>query len=241
MATAEGVGRLVEAMYQKQFGRAPDPAGKAYWIEDVISERLPLQSLSQAISTAAKEYEPGGAKAAVRAQPILPKGTSAPDIFQPGLYPTATSISGSRSRTGMDWGSPFMQQITPMLTTAAGKLPGTVEQMGETLQDRYKDLMGMALGPQAFQGTLNQLAGRNILDSSMVPAALAQAAIPIMQQIGDIGFQSALAQQQAQMGLPSMLAGIAGLGQTATGETGAISRSQDPLAPYNLLSQFLLA
>jgi len=113
--------------------------------------------------------------------------------------------------------------------------------MGETLQDRYKSLMGTALRQQAFQGTLNQLAGRNILDSSVAASALAQTAVPIMQQIGDIGFQSALAQQQAQVGLPSMLAQIAGLGQTGVSAGGAISRSQDPLAPYKLLSQFLLA
>jgi len=237
----ESLGKYIDILYQQRLGKESDPAGRSYWMQDVMSGTTPLHKLGGVMSAAAQEYEPGGAKATTRAMPALPLGMGAPDIFQPGLYPTATSISGTQSRTGMDWGSPFMKQVSPMLTAATKELPGVIGKMGETLQDRYKSLMGTALRQQAFQGTLNQLAGRNILDSSVAASALAQTAVPIMQQIGDIGFQSALAQQQAQVGLPSMLAQIAGLGQTGVSAGGAISRSQDPLAPYKLLSQFLLA
>ena len=98
--------------------------------------------------------------------------------------------------------------------------------MGQTVQDQYSNLMNQAMGPQAFQGTLNQLAQRNMLNSSVAGNALAQTAVPIAQAVGNQGWQSALAGQQAQMQVPTSLAQLAQLGQESNNmSTGASTSS----------------
>jgi len=222
-------------------------------------------------------------------------GQSMSDAFSQSM---GQSQGTNQSQSGINWGSPFMQAISPSLTQSATQLQPTVDAMGRTLQDQYSNLMTQALGPQAFQGTLNDMSSRGMLNSGVTSDALAQTGTNIMQDIGNRGYQSMLAQQQAQMQVPGILGGLAGLGQEASSagqntsgniagsgqtsrslneaQSGQTSRSQqeatgvnmseainqaqswanaqsnqggfslggsqssNPLAPYDLMSQFLM-
>ena len=140
-------------------------------------------------------------------------GQSMSDAFSQS---SGGSQATNQSQSGINWGSPFMQAIAPSLISSAQQLQPTVDTMGQTLQDQYSNLMTQALGPQAFQGTLNDMSSRGMLNSGVTSDALAQTGQGIMQNIGNRGYESMLAQQQAQMQVPGILGGLAGLGQEAS-------------------------
>lgn len=137
----------------------------------------------------------------------------------------ANSLQQSGGQSGIDWNSPLTQAILPGLMSSGQALPGLANQMGDTLQGQYSNLMRQALGPQAFQGTLNQLADRNMLNSSVAGNALAGTASQIAGQVGNQAFQSQLAGQQAQMNVPTSLADLAKLGQQSTQQSLGTSQS----------------
>jgi len=173
---------------------------------------------------------PGGQMGARTTQPKPRATTTAPELFNveqlvgAGTYPT--SVSGIPGMQG------FLSSLIPQLTQAAGQLPEQAAQFGQTLQDQYANLMRMGMGPQGMQGTLNQLAGRNILSSTVASDALARAGQGIAQQVGAQAYPSMAAGLQQQMAVPGMLGNLAQLGQ--------ISGSADPLAPYKLMAQMLM-
>ena len=137
----------------------------------------------------------------------------------------AQSLQNSLGQTGINWGNPVNSAILPQLISSAQALPGVANNMGQTVQDQYSSLMNQAMGPQAFQGTLNELASRNMLNSSVAGNAMAQTAVPIAQAIGNQGWQSSLAGQQAQMQVPTSLAQLAQLGQESTNQSTGSSVS----------------
>lgn len=137
----------------------------------------------------------------------------------------AQSLQSSLGQTGINWNNPLVSGILPSLISSGQALPGLAQNLGETVQGQYSNLMNQALGPQAFQGTLNELASRNMLNSSVAGNALAQTAFPIAQAVGNQGFQSALAGQQAQMQVPTSLAELAKLGQESTQQATGTSTS----------------
>ncbi len=141
---------------------------------------------------------------------------------------TGQSLASSQnlSQGGINWQNPLMQALLPSLMSSGTGLQGVADNMGQTLQDQYSALMRQSLGPQAFQGTLNQLAGRNMLNSSVAGNALAQTALPISQMIGNQAFQSQLAGQQAKMQVPTTLSDLARLGQETSGTGTSQSTSQ---------------
>ena len=115
----------------------------------------------------------------------------------------------------------LLSSIMPQLTQAATQYP-------QALQD-YTGRMTRGFGDVVRtegQGLLNQLAGRNMLGSQAGGDAMVNLLKGLNRQatgtMADVGFR-------AQTQYPSMLAGIAGLGQA----------TEDPLAPYNLMSQLL--
>ena len=137
----------------------------------------------------------------------------------------AQSLQNAMGQTGINWQNPLNTAILPSLISSAQALPGLAQNMGQTAQNQYSSLMNQALGPQAFQGTLNELASRNMLNSSVAGNAMAQMATPIAQAIGNQGFLSALAGQQAQMQVPTSLAQLAQLGQESTNQSTGSSTS----------------
>jgi hypothetical protein len=136
-----------------------------------------------------------------------------------------------RSESGINWDSPVAQALLDQLIESGQNLPGLASSIGETLQNQYSNLMNQALGPEAFQGTMNELAAKGMLDSTVASNAMASTAKGIAQMVSDKMFDSMLAQQQQEMQVPGMLADLIGLAQESINE--------NPLAPYELLSQFM--
>lgn len=161
--------------------------------------------------------------------------------FQPTQEPAIDLPIGqdaanqSTSTTGMDWNSPVGKTILPYLQQAISGLTDRTNQLPGMLQSLYGGLMRNALGPQAFQGTLNQLGSRNILNSSVASNAMADVASNIAKNIGQAGYNSALAGLQQQLALPGNLANLA---NTVAGKTAG-STYLDPLAPYKLFASMM--
>ena len=160
------------------------------------------------------------------------------------LYSTSGSTSQNQSnqQSGIDWNTPFMQQILPSLTGAATNLQPNVDAMKQTLQDQYSNMMREALGPGALQGTLNQLAGKNMINSQVAKDALRGVSRDIMKDVANRGYESLLAQQAAQMEVPSILGNLAELGRRSTGTSTGTSTSstQNPLEPYQLMASLMM-
>jgi hypothetical protein len=126
------------------------------------------------------------------------------NLLQPNLFPS--SFSG----VNPNFSNNILAQIAPLLTQGLGNLPSTPgnfmkSQAGGVLQD-----------------TINGLASRNMLSSSVASDTLAKTA-------SNLGGTA----MQMQSQIPTML------GQLAT-NLGSQSMSSNPLAPYELLSNFVL-
>lgn len=200
------------------------------------------------------------------------------------LFPYTTSTSGSQTsgsssssgqatskeissakgaaQSGINWGTPFMQMLAPKLTASVEQLAPTISNMKDTLQSQYANLMKQALGPEAFQGTLNNLASRNVLRGTIAENALSNTAKNIIRDIANKGYESMLAQQSAQLALPNILGTLAGLGKESAsitesnalkdaiskslsasrnmGTSTGVTQTADPLAPYKLIADLLM-
>ena len=136
-----------------------------------------------------------------------------------------------------------MKSLLPQLQSSAQNLRGDIEGMGQTLQDQYSNLMRRGMGPESFQGTLNSLANRGMMGSSMGGDAMASTAKGISKMIADQQFNSMLAQQQALQNIPNILANMAQLGQESRsgGSSYGSSQSiqQNPFAPYQIALDFM--
>lgn len=163
------------------------------------------------------------------------------------LFPTSSSNSASsssnQSQSGINWERPVAAQMEQPIITAGQNLPGVVNNMGQAIQGQYANAMRQAMGPNQFQGTLNQLAQRGMLGSTEAGNALAGAQNKAAQDIANKGFESQLQQYAAQMSLPSILGNIAQLAQESTGSgtstSTSSSKSSNPLAPYELMAGML--
>ena len=128
----------------------------------------------------------------------------------------AQSLQEAMGQAGINWQNPLVSALLPSLISSGTGLQGVADNMGTTLQDQYSALMRQSMGPEAFQGTLNQLASKNMLNSSVAGNALSQTAFPLAQAIGNQAFQSQLAGQQAKLQIPQSLSDLARLGQEST-------------------------
>ncbi|MDY6827230.1 MAG: hypothetical protein SVV67_08705 [Bacillota bacterium] len=163
------------------------------------------------------------------------------------LFPTTTSqssgSSSNKNQSGINWGRPVAAQMEQPIINAGLALPGVVNNMGQTLQGQYGNAMRQAMGPNQFQGTLNQLAARGMLNSNVASDTLAGAQNQAAQDIANQGFNSMLSQYAAQMKLPELLGTIAQLANESSGSSSSYnsstSKSQNPLAPYELMGSML--
>ena len=168
--------------------------------------------------------------------PAPAPGTPKPSATQQDNGSTGFNIPTdvySTSSSGIDWNNPFVAGLTNAVSDSYLNLGDTVSGMSDTLTDRYNNLIRTSLGPQAFQGTMNDLAANNMLDSSVASDALAKTASNIIPGITDKAFEADLSQIALQSQLPGIGAGLLSLGQQ--------SQTQNPLQPYELMSQLLLA
>jgi len=126
------------------------------------------------------------------------------NLLQPNLFPS--SFSGINP----GFSNNILTQIAPLLAQSLGNVPSTSGNF-------MKSQAGGAL-----QDTINSLASRNMLNSSVASDTLAKTAT----NLGGTAMQ-----MQSQV--PTIL------GQLAT-NLGSQSMSSNPLAPYELLSNFVL-
>jgi hypothetical protein len=158
---------------------------------------------------------------------------------------TQTNISDQTSTNiqGVDWSSPISAALQDQLISGAQALPGLAEQAGVQAQDYYTNLMGRAMGQQGFQGTLNRMAGRGMLDSSLTEGALAQAQNAAGQAIADKAFQASLAGTQAQMQVPqmqgSLISQLGGTSGTQSNQDWSQNITTDPLRWHNTWLNYL--
>ena len=116
----------------------------------------------------------------------------------------------------------------PYLMKALKGADKTAKEMGPLLKGQYSSLMRMALGPGAFQGTLNNLASRGVLDSFVARDALSRAGSNIAKNVGNMGYISQLQGMNAKMKLPGMWSNAMNFA------------TQDQLAPYQIMSRMLM-
>ena len=155
-------------------------------------------------------------------------------------FPRSESSSSSSSWSGMNWNTPFGKSVLGPLMSSIGQLPGLAKALPGTLQGMYSNLMRGSMGPEAFQGTLNSLANRGVLGSSVAENAMGSAASGIASNVGQRGYESFLQGLQAQMNVPSMLAQIAQLARESRSSGTSSASSSNPLAPYELFAKLLL-
>ena len=163
------------------------------------------------------------------------------------LYPTtssnSSSSSSSYSHSGINWDNPLNKAVLPSLTNAATGLQGKVDLMGTQLRDMYANDMRRAMNPNNFQGVLNSLSNRGMLNSSVAENALSKAGNIAARSIADKAFDANIAQTQRQLEVPSILSGIAQLGNESVSSSESnssnTSSSSNPLAPYELMAQYM--
>ena len=145
-------------------------------------------------------------------------------------------FSFNTSTSGMNWGGPVASSLLDLITNTAQQIPGIAESLPGMIQDTYGQIMQNALGPDAFQGVLNNLAAKGMIDSSVASDAMSQTAQKIMQDIGGKAFQSSIEGAEAQLNVPSLLSQIAGLDQ----QNQSMGLSASPLDPYQIMSSILM-
>ena len=149
----------------------------------------------------------------------------------------AGTTSGTTS-AGIDWESPGVSGLLDQIKKWTGRASGMAENVIPNINNFYGNMMRNALGPQAFQGTLNDLRERNILDSSVASDALAKAGSNIAGQIGGQGLDTYLKAYDTQIQMPGLLASMANLGgktTTTTGETSGTGAQTNPIDVYRLI------
>ena len=154
------------------------------------------------------------------------------------------STTKSTGHTGIDFDNPFVKSIMPSLTENTAGLMDIANNMTSVVQNKYDNLMREGLGPNAFQGTMNQYGAKNMLNSSVTGDAISKLAHQIMTDIGNKGYDSMLAGEAAKMEVPGIQAGIVDqIGrETDTASdtvTSGSSFTQDPYEPYRNIANII--
>jgi hypothetical protein len=121
----------------------------------------------------------------------------------------------------------------------------------------YQGLSRQALD-QSLPQILQQLSARGMMDSSVGSDALSNAAMQIIPQFANMGYQSQMDAANMRMQIPSILATLGQLGQYSQSAGTSSSQSSqrqegitsgysntdmsntNPLAPYELMANFLM-
>jgi len=163
------------------------------------------------------------------------------------LKPFSQSESGSQevsqSQQGVDWTDPFAQQILPVLTQSATALPKTLETLRGTMDTSYAQMLKDALGEDAFYGTLNDLAKRGVIDSSVASDSLKNVARDIARDIANKKYATQLELGKMEMGIPTQLGQLAELAKraeaTSQANAGSYAYEEDPLKAYETNAKYI--
>jgi len=164
--------------------------------------------------------------------------TSTPSFDIPtDKYPQSSSTSTTTS--GIDWeSSPAMQKIMSQLTEKIGSMDADIEKYSNIANDRYKALIREALGPQAFQGTMDDFAARNMMSSTFKDDAVKDVLTRLIRDVTDKSYQTQMNIAGQRIAIPERLGQLAGLGQRS--ETTSTTQQTNELAPYDLMAQIIL-
>ena len=174
------------------------------------------------------------------------------DLFQPDKYPR----SGSYSGLPKDARDLIAGQVPEMLIQSVRDYPGQVDAyetgaMGDLglytkLAARaYRNASQQALN-QMMPGILNQLAQRNVLKSSAAPDTIAKAAGEVIPLYAQKGYEAAMQEASGRQTIrqtafgarnqyPAILSAVTALSNYSE------SYTENPLAPYELLANFIMS
>ncbi len=147
-------------------------------------------------------------------------------------------FSSGRSFAGIDFNNPLNQAILPDLISSATGLQQRTNELGSSLNDMFANQMRRAFAPENFQGLLNSLSNRNVLNSDITSDALSKASNLAAKTIADKSFEAQVAQAQNQLAIPSILGNLANLGQVSTSQTDAANRASSFSDAFNLSDAF---
>lgn len=232
---------FVKAQYLEEFGREADPAGLNYWKDRILSGGLASQGGSDLDAIFDRYFIPAAAESDVQRRADLLQGggggtggggTGGTGGGGGGFNIPTDVFPQSMRFSGVNWQGPIAGPLADQIVSQAQNLPGLAEQLPGLLQNYFGNLMRTGLN-DAFQGEINSLASRGMLDSSVAADTLAGAGTNIMEQIGNKGYESMLQGLRSQMEVPGQMAQIAGLDQVS------FAQDQNPLAPYALMADVL--
>jgi len=106
--------------------------------------------------------------------------------------------------------------ILPSLVSSAQNLPQNISNYVGNANQMYQQQSRRAL-EEAMPGVLNNLAARNMLNSSVASDAVSKTAQQIIPYFADKTMQAGMDAAQMQMNVPSILSNLAALGQYSTG------------------------
>lgn len=160
---------------------------------------------------------------------------SFPDLFQPDLYPHSESSSYS----GLDpkWRKQIEGSIIPQMIETAGALPETINQYTADAARLYESQSRQAWQEQ-LPGLLNQLSRRGMFGAaggSITGDAITNLGRQIVPEYSQKMYEAGMEAAQMHYGVPSILGELASLAKYSESS----SYSANPLAPYELLSNFV--
>jgi hypothetical protein len=158
-------------------------------------------------------------------------------IIPEDKFPTSSSVSTNQS--GIDWNSPLLKALLPQLIASGQGVQDKADNLSKTLSEQYGNLIDRSQSAENFQGTLNELAGRNVLNSSVTGEALGRASALNAKSVADKAYDANVAGAQSQFAVPGIIASLANLGQTSSGASA--STSKQPNVPFEIMQRFLLS
>jgi hypothetical protein len=154
---------------------------------------------------------------------------SLPDLFQPDKYPRSDSYSGLAPL----YRAKIEKGIIPELVSRAKALPETIDRYTQNAARLYERQARQTI-EGSLPGLLAQLGRRGMLDSSVAADAISQLGTQIVPTYANRAYSAGMTAAQMQAGVPGVLSGIANLARY--GKT----HYENPLAPYQLLSNFVV-
>ena len=225
-------------------------ANTATWTNPIgqtmeFNRNTPLSQIYQSDPYAAKawdtKYGAGETFGLSAAQPQ--QNFEIPTKLFPTTVSNSSNSSSGTSKSGINWDTDLAKGLLPGLLASGQNVQDVANGLSDTLKGQYENMMRRAMDPNNFQGILNQLSQRGVLNGTVGQDTLAQAGRGIAGDVANKAFDANIAGAEAQMKVPLILAMLVQLAQETNSQSssGSISSStsQNPLAPYELMAGLL--
>ena len=173
----------------------------------------------------------------------LPSTLDIPTDAYPSSSSSSSNQSTSSSKTGINWESPVAAGLLDSLLNSGNNLQTYTDNLGKSLQNQYQNMLRQAMNPANFQGVLNSLSNRRVLNSDIASDTMSKFASAIASDIANKNFEAQVQQAQAQMQVPTILANLMSLGNESTSQSQSTGQSQsessDKSALYQILANLL--